>query len=301
LPTGLLFLRGFRWLAGNYFQSTDHQPVEANLMRRRNFLTTSMTAFSLLGLQKSFTSAATFSPGETLSSDAPKPEYYELRLYHLRRGPKVKLIHDFFRDVALPAMNRNGITPVGFFDVMIGPDNPTVYMLIPHKSLDTFATASARLAADAEYQKSGASFLNLPATDPAYIRVESSLMVAFDSIPKLEVPQNKPRIFELRTYESHSKKANKKKIEMFNTGEIAIFRRAGLQPVFFGETLIGAKLPNLTYMLTYPDMATHDKNWATFAADPEWKKLSTTPGYTDAEIVTNINSVFLRPTAYSQI
>jgi len=40
---------------------------------------------------------------------------------------------------------------------------------------------------------------------------------------------------ELRTYESHSKKANLKKIEMFNTGEIAIFRRAGLSPVFFAK------------------------------------------------------------------
>jgi len=88
---------------------------------------------------------------------------------------------------------------------------------------------------------------------------------------------------------------------MFNTGETALFRRTGLQPVFFGETLIGTKLPNLTYMLTFPDMATRDKNWGTFIADPEWKKMSATPGFTDAEIVTNISSVFLRPTSYSEI
>jgi hypothetical protein len=258
-------------------------------------------ASGIVSLDRSQTLASSFLPSETLSPAPPKPEYYELRLYHLRRGSKVKLVNDFFREVALPAMNRNGLNPIGFFDVMIGPDNPTLYVLIPHKSMESFATASAQVAADSEYQKAGASFLNMPATDPAYVRVESSLMVAFDTLPKLEVPANKPRIFELRTYESHNKKANKKKIEMFNVGEIAIFRRAGLQPVFFGETLIGTRLPNLTYMLTYPDMATHDKNWSQFVADPEWKKLSTTPGYTDAEIVTNINSVFLRPTAYSQI
>jgi len=271
-------------------------------MKRRTFLAASLTASSLIKVSRSESLAASFSASDTIiGPDTPKPEYYELRLYHLRRGAKVKVVNDFFREVALPAMSRNGIGPVGFFDVMIGPDNPTLYMLIPHKSLDSFATATARVTLDAEYQKAGAGFLNLPASDPAYVRVESSLLVAFDSIPKLEVPQNKPRIFELRTYESHSKKANKKKIEMFNIGEIAIFRRAGLQPVFFGETLIGTKLPNLAYMLTYPDMATRDKNWAAFAADPEWKKLSTTPGYTDAEIVTNTNSLFLRPTAYSQI
>jgi hypothetical protein len=270
-------------------------------MKRRNFLASAIAASSMLGVKGSETLANTFLSSETLSPQTAKPEYYELRRYHLRRGPKVKVMNDFFREAALPAMNRNGMNPVGVFDVMIGPDNPTLYVLIPHKSLDSFATAGARMAADAEYQKAGASFFNLPATDAAYVRVESSLMVAFDSLPKLEVPQNKPRIFELRTYESHNRKANKKKIEMFNIGEIAIFRRAGLQPVFFGETLIGANLPNLTYMLTYPDMATRDKNWGTFIADPEWKKLSTTAGYSDAEIVTNISSVFLRPTAYSQI
>src|SRR5437016_6860863 len=105
-------------------------------------------------------------------------------------------------------------------------------------------------------------------------------------MPELEVPAaakaNQPRIFELRTYESHSKKANKKKIEMFNNGEIAIFRRTGLAPVFFGETLIGSKLPNLTYMLTFENMAAHDQNWGVFGSDPEGRKLSSTPRYTDA-------------------
>src|SRR5439155_21402739 len=88
---------------------------------------------------------------------------------------------------------------------------------------------------------------------------------------------------------------------MFNNGEIAIFRRTGLQPVFFGETLIGAKMPNLTYMLVFENMAEREKNWGVFASDLEWRKLSSTPGYTDAEIVTNISNLFLRPTAYSQI
>jgi hypothetical protein len=130
-------------------------------------------------------------------------------------------------------------------------------------------------------------------------------MVAFEGMPKLEVPggagEKKPRIFELRIYESHSKKANAKKVEMFNRGEIEIFRRTGLAPVFFGETLVGARMPNLTYMLVFENMAAREKNWGTFGSDPEWRKLSANPGYTDPEIVSNITNVFLRPTAYSQI
>ena len=240
-------------------------------------------------------------PGQ---NDKTKPEYYELRLYHLRFG-KEKLIRDFLREVWLPAMKRQGSGPIGVFSVIAGPDSPSLYVLIPHKSLDSVHMTTARLAADTEYQKAGASFINIPASDPAYVRMQSSLMVAFEGMTQMEVPAaasgNKPRIFELRTYESHNERANKKKIEMFNIGEIAIFRRTGLQPVFFGETIIGPRMPNLTYMLTYEDMATRDKNWATFIADPEWKKLSTTPGFGNAEILSNISSLFLRPTAYSQI
>jgi len=232
-------------------------------------------------------------------------EFYELRLYHLRRGPMQKRFDDFFRNAALPAMNRAGIATVGVFSVMTGPDSPTIYVLLPHKSPESFATALDRVRADAEYQKAGAEFINAPPTDPSYVRVESTLMVAFDGMPKLEVPalakEKKPRLFEMRTYEAHSKKANQKKIEMFNRGEIEIFRRVGLTPVFFGETLIGTRLPCLTYLLVFENMAAREANWGKFGGDPEWKKLSTTPGYTDPEILTNISNVFLRPTAYSQI
>jgi len=87
---------------------------------------------------------------------------------------------------------------------------------------------------------------------------------------------------------------------MFNEGgEIAIFKKTGLQPVFFGETLIGPKLPNLTYMLVFDDMVTRDEKWDTFRRDPEWKKLSANPTYKDT--VSNITDIILQPARYSQI
>lgn len=268
-------------------------------MKRREFLKSSLTAVSVAGL----TSALETSAAERGAGAAR--EFYELRLYHLRRGPKQKLFDDFYREASIPAMNRAGIGPVGVFNVAYGPDNPTMYVLIPHKTIESFGTALDRVRSDAEYQKAGAEFINSSPDGPSYVRVEASLMIAFTGMPKIETPAsakgNQPRIFELRTYESHSKKADKKKIEMFNNGEIAIFRRNGLQPVFFGETLIGTRMPNLTYMLVFENMAAREKNWGAFVADPEWKKLSSTPGFTDVEIVSNISNIFLRPTAYSQI
>jgi hypothetical protein len=234
-------------------------------------------------------------------------EYYELRRYRLRRGPAPGIVDRYLRDAALPAWQRAGVGPIGVFSVLIGADNPTFHVLLVHKTIDSIASLPEKLAADAEYEKAAAPYLNAEAASPAFVRIESSIMRAFETIPKLELPfgggeaGRRSRIFEVRVYESHSEKASKKKIEMFNRGEIALFRRAGLTPVFFGETLAGGNMPNLTYMLVYEDMAARDKQWAAFAADPDWRKLSSTPGYTDAEIVTSISNTYLRPTAYSQI
>lgn len=234
-------------------------------------------------------------------------EYYELRRYRLRRGPGQGIVDTYLKTAALPAWQRAGVGPVGVFNVTIGAESPTFYVLLVHKSLDSFSSLSERMASDTEYEKAAAPYVNVEATSPAFMRIDSSLMRPFDGMPKLELPfgggenGRRSRIFELRVYESHSEKAARKKIEMFNRGEIAIFRRAGLTPVFFGETLVGGNMPNLTYMLVYEDMAARDKQWSAFGADPEWRKLSTTPGYTDPEIVSNITNTYMRPTVYSQV
>jgi hypothetical protein len=123
-------------------------------------------------------------------------------------------------------------------------------------------------------------------------------------MPRLERPTDAPgRVFQLRTYESPSDKTGFKKIEMFNTAEIAVFRKVGLHPVFFGQTLAGTKMPNLTYMLGFQDMAESKANWKKFGGDPEWKKLSTMPEYMDKVILRNkgVTNLYLKPASYSQI
>jgi hypothetical protein len=91
------------------------------------------------------------------------------------------------------------------------------------------------------------------------------------------------------------------KIDMFNQEEIKIFRRSGIHPVFFGETLYGSRQPNLTYMVWYDDMRAREAAWAKFLADPDWKRISVTPGWTNAEAVSNISNTFLQPLPFSPI
>ena len=54
----------------------------------------------------------------------PAREYYELRRYHLRRGPKQALMDAHLRDAEIPAITRAGAGPVGVFNVCSGVGVP---------------------------------------------------------------------------------------------------------------------------------------------------------------------------------
>ena len=136
-----------------------------------------------------------------------------------------------------------------------------------------------------------------------YKEVESWLTLAFKGMPRVETPVTAPgRIFQLRIYESPSLKTGQKKIEMFNdAGEIKIFREVGLTPVFFGETLFGAKIPNLTYMLAFENVEAQKAAWQKFGKHPDWQRLRAMPEYADSRIIRAITNMILKPSDYSQI
>ncbi|MEA2705971.1 MAG: hypothetical protein QOH22_759 [Gemmatimonadaceae bacterium] len=251
------------------------------------------------------TAVAAVSPLPKLNklAQSASREYIELRRYHLLPGTKQRAFGAFVGDVAIPAMNRAGVARVGAFTVVYGENAPSLLLVLEHKTLDTVVSLRDRLANDAVYARAGAAILDAAMSDPSFVRVESTLLRAFDAMPALEPSAGAgtatPRIFELRTYESHSDRAALNKLKMFNAGEVPIFRRAGLTPIFFGETLVGTQMPSLIYMLTFSDIAARDKAWAAFGKDPEWKALSSDPQYRDN--VSAISDIILQPTAYSQI
>jgi hypothetical protein len=234
------------------------------------------------------------------------PVIYEWRQYSMRTGTEARRLDDYLQNALIPALNRLGHAPVGVFQVTFGLPTPTTFVLTPFASAEALLAREPKLDADAAYTKAAAPHLEAAATDPAYVRQEVSILTAFPQFPRIVVPAataaKGPRIFEVRTYESPSEKAHRAKVKMFaEMGEIEIFKRVGLTPVFFARTLAGPRMPSLVYMLTHENLAARDKNWAAFGPDPEWRKLAQTPGFTDAEIVSNITDVLMRPAAYSQI
>ncbi len=61
------------------------------------------------------------------------------------------------------------------------------------------------------------------------------------------------------------------------------FARVGLHPVFFGETVIGSKMPNLTYMLSFESAQQMEENWQKFVKDPGWERLKAMDEYSRQE------------------
>ena len=239
---------------------------------------------------------------DTLAQSATR-QYIELRRYHLLPGMKQRAFSAFMGDVAIPAMNRAGVARVGAFTVVYGENEPSLLLVLAHPTLDSVVSLRERLASDDAYARAGAAILDAPLSDPAFVRLESTLLRAFDAMPTVEpsaaAAAARARIYELRTYESHSDRAALNKLKMFNAGEVPIFRRSGLTPVFFGETIVGARMPSLTYMLTFSDMSERDRAWTSFGKDSEWKTLSADPQYRDN--VSAVSDIILQPTAYSQI
>jgi hypothetical protein len=226
---------------------------------------------------------------------------YELRMYSLKAA-KQPVLEAYLSKAFIPALKRFGIGPVGVFLEKGKEEAVNVYVLIVHPSADAVPGLSARLVTDEEYLKAAKDYLAAPASDPVYSRIESSLLVPIEGMPKLERPDtSKPRLLNLRIYESHNERSARKKIEMFNKGELAIFRRVGLTPVFFAETVVGAAMPNLTYMLVFPDDAGREAAWKRFRDDPEWLKWKAIPEYADKEIVSHITNKILTPTVFSEI
>ena len=266
-------------------------------MKRREFLKTSLTASTAAGLGTASLSAMAAEP--TTSNR----EYYELRMYRLKSGAKSDLLEGYLEKAAIPAWNQLGITPVGVFKEKEPKDGPAIYVLVPYPSLDAMTKAVSRFSSLSGLDQGSQDYLNSPKATPGFDRIDSWLMLAFAGMPKLEQPgysrERKDRMFEIRTYESHSEVKAIRKVEMFNSGEIDVMREVGLGPIFFGQALLGSGLPHLTYMLSAESEEAHKKHWEAFGKHPVWNKMKNDPQYADT--VSNIRNRFLIPTGYSQI
>ena len=236
------------------------------------------------------------------AAETPKQRsLYELRTFRLRSGPenqRQRLVA-YLRTYSTLA-KAAGAGPIGLFSSSVGEGTPYVIAVTSFKGFAAMDECRTKLRANPEFQKARTDWFQ--GARP-YDRQEVKLLEAFPGFPAMTPPPTEgrtaSRIFELRTYELDSEAGLERKIKMFEEGEAAIFLRAGMVNVFFGETVFGPGMPSLMYMVGYDDLAAREKAWRAFGGDPDWKKLSA--AYPDVAGVPNLSNVFVSPLPVSDV
>jgi hypothetical protein len=239
-----------------------------------------------------------------LQAQSIENQHYLLAQYQDVSEDGISALDDYFSEALIPAANKMGISPVGVFLAEATDSAPqSMYLLLPAKDASILTTFWTKVSSDDEFTKAAAKYLERDVDSPLFSRIRSELLVAFDCLPELTVPKqtagNKKRLFELRTYESATEGKGNRKVQMFNDGEVPIFIESKIQPVFFGQAIVGDRVPNLTYLTVYDDSAERDAEWKTFMNLPSWKEFSKQPKY--ANTVSKIYKTDLKPRDYSQL
>lgn len=226
-------------------------------------------------------------------------QVYELRTYELEFSKPADVLHNYFKQALIPALNRQGIVNVGAFEEAGESLPKKIYLLIPYDNLQALQVSRDSLAHDKKYLQDASSYLKAPEELIPYKRISTSLIRSTSGFPELVQPKDEANLFELRIYESHNEDALRRKVKMFNDSEFDIFEDVGLPVVFFGSNIAGSQMPCLTYLLAFKDKEAHAEAWSEFGPHPEWQRISKLEEY--ANSMNSITRVFLKPLPYSQL
>lgn len=257
-------------------------------------LTKSLLPIALLFLY-TLLSASSFAQG--------KRDFYELRIYHIENASQESQIDAYLEKALLPALHRNGVAKVGVFKPIASESDAgkKLYLFIPYSSMKEYAGMEEKLDKDQPYQTAGAAYINAPFDNPPYRRIETTFMQAFTGQPRFTESKvtgpKKDRVYELRSYESQTERLYKQKVKMFNSGEMDIFNKLNFNPVFYGEVIAGANMPNLMYLTTFSNIDTRNAGWKAFGADSDWNRMKVLPEYQN--IMNKNDQRLLYPTDYS--
>lgn len=264
------------------------------MINRRSFLQSAsgvtMASAAMAGLETAAGGA------ETL------PQYLiDCVTFRLHSGSQIGNALGFLEKRAMPLWQKHGFGPVGVFTVDVGAHIPAVLFMRVYSSLADRQLVWSRLSADAAWN---AAVTELEKDGPAFFREDSMLLLSTAFSPPIKPaaagdPAHK--IYELRIYESPTWKQLGYLHERFAGGEIGVFHKSGIDPVFYADTLIGPNQPNMVYLIPFESAAQREAAWQSFRDNPDWVKIRDDSIRKGGEIVRNITNMILAPTGFSML
>jgi hypothetical protein len=237
------------------------------------------------------------------ASESHRNNVYLLESFRLQQGTQRGRLDEFFTGALLPALEKMKTLPPLVMEAVIGPHTPEILSVLGFSGLAELGEMRAQLAADAAVAKALAKMESGP--EPPYDSQQITLLEAapFSPASLPDAPPDKPnarRYFELRVYHNSSRTILRALHQRFAGPETRIFARSGIHPVLYGSTVIGADVPNLTYLIPFDSLGAREKAWDTFNADPEWLKVREESNK-NGQLVSIANVSIYRAVAYSPV
>lgn len=89
-------------------------------------------------------------------------------------------------------------------------------------------------------------------------------------------------------------------LKRFENHTLKIWEKHGIRQAGFFTTVIGQSNQELTYFLAWDSLAEREQKWTAFMTDPAWLSVRAETEK-NGQIVENIVSQFLTPTAFSSV
>ena len=217
------------------------------------------------------------------------PHWLLLETFQLRQGDQVSRMHDYLKSW-LPKAPAG---PKLILEAVIAPHTPQLLAIVGVNNFEDLRTAQATITA---------SLTALGKTEPLFDALNTTILEAVAYSPEITAGKSEtPRYFELRTYHAPTMPQLIALHGRFAGPEVRVFHRSGIFPLFYSSTVIGANLPNLTYLIPFDSLAAREKAWAAFGADPEWIKARNESIDKFGQIVSVSDIAIYRATPYSPI
>ena len=213
---------------------------------------------------------------------------FENRVYTTVPG-KLPALNDRFANHTIGFFRQYGVGMMGFWTDEIGVSNQLTYIT----TFDTMADREAKWAEFGSDTKRQQIFAETEVNGPLVALVENTFMRLTPYSPS---PQLSSKVQELRVYDTLPGRLPALH-DRFANHTMALFERHGIQSVAYWTEDVGTN-NRLVYMLGYESLGAREKSWASFGADPDWKK-AREAAEADGSIVRRSRHRIMRLTDYS--
>ena len=213
---------------------------------------------------------------------------FENRVYTTVPG-KLPALNDRFANHTIGFFRQYGVGMMGFWTDEIGVSNQLTYIT----TFDTMADREAKWAEFGSDTKRQQIFAETEVNGPLVALVENTFMRLTPYSPS---PQLSSKVQELRVYDTLPGRLPALH-DRFANHTMALFERHGIQNVAYWTEDVGTN-NRLVYMLGYESLGDREKSWASFGADPDWKK-AREESEADGSIVRRSRHRIMRLTDYS--